>query len=88
MELKKPLIGAIVVQITYSGMSILAKAAFTSGKLLELSSLSLLPSFSKVSGAAAFNALPVTTFLFALLLRITPNLGNNCESSAPSSSPT
>ncbi|CAK9320266.1 unnamed protein product [Citrullus colocynthis] len=32
MELKKPpLIAAIIVQITYSGMSILAKAAFASG---------------------------------------------------------
>uniref|UniRef100_A0A0A0KFR8 WAT1-related protein n=2 Tax=Cucumis sativus TaxID=3659 RepID=A0A0A0KFR8_CUCSA len=119
MELKKPLIGAIVVQITYSGMSILAKAAFTSGmnnfififyrqafgtlflipptilfKRKEVACLSIGDMFkifmlallgrtlvliayglgvkytSAVSGAAAFNALPVTTFLFALLLRM------------------
>ncbi|XP_038881401.1 WAT1-related protein At5g64700-like isoform X2 [Benincasa hispida] len=119
MELKKPLIAAIIVQITYSGMSILAKAAFASGmnnfififyrqafgtlflipptiifKRKEVACLSVGEMFkifmlallgrtlvliayglgvkytSAVSGAAAFNCLPVTTFLFALILRM------------------
>ncbi|XP_022132856.1 WAT1-related protein At5g64700-like [Momordica charantia] len=119
MDSKKPLIAAIIVQITYAGMSMLSKAAFASGmnnyififyrqafgilfllpptiffKRKEVARLSLgeickifmlaligrtlvliayalgVNYTTAILGAAAFNCLPVTTFLFAVLLRM------------------